>query len=138
MKAKAYMKKYKAYELWVLKAESDLYTAQKMAENGEKALDAAIGHTQQCAEKSLKAYLVYHNIPIQKTHDLVKLLFLCSSIDPMFSILSNEIACLNPLSTEFRYPEEELYLPTKELMQASIYRAETVLCFVKSKLDKKE
>jgi len=53
------MRKHKAHELWLLKAENDLYIAEKIAENNDKALDMAIGHTQQCAEKALKAYLVY-------------------------------------------------------------------------------
>ena len=45
-----------------------------------------------------------------------------------------ELSCLNPLATEFRYPEEEPDRPSKALMEASIERAETVLSFVKKKI----
>lgn len=131
------MRNFKKHELWLLKAKHDLYVAEKIAEDDE-ALDMAIGHTQQCAEKSLKAFLVYHKENIQKTHDLIKLLTLCVCIDPEFNSLNNEAASLNPLSTEFRYPEEELYLPSRHLMEASIYRAKIIFDFVKRKLNLKK
>lgn len=127
------MPSYKKHDLWLLKAKHDLYVAEKIAETNE-ALDVAIGHTQQCAEKSLKAFLVYHKTTIQRTHDLVKLLALCSAIDKEFQHLNIEAASLNPLSTEFRYPEEELYLPSRPLMDASIHRAKTIFDFVRNKL----
>lgn len=131
------MQSFKKHELWLLKAKHDLYVAQKIAESDE-ALDMAIGHTQQCAEKSLKAFLVYRKEPIQKTHDLIKLLTMCSALDKEFDSLNIEAASLNPLSTEFRYPEEELYLPSRQLMDASIQRAIIIFDFVKLKLNFKE
>jgi hypothetical protein len=48
----------KQHETWLEKALRDLKSAKKLFESDEPILDTAIYHTQQCAEKALKAYLV--------------------------------------------------------------------------------
>lgn len=128
------MPKHKKHELWLLKAESDLYVARTIAKGEGYGLDTAISHTQQCGEKALKAFLVYHKQVVPKTHDLVKLQALCIALDSDFSSINYQVACLNPLSTEFRYPEEELYIPSMELMNMSIERASGILQLVRRKI----
>lgn len=75
---------------WLHKAKSDLRLAEKGVKDDDLTLDTAIYHTQQCAEKALKGFLVYHEKPLARTHDLVKLLEMCCSIEPEFSELSME------------------------------------------------
>ncbi|MDO8720925.1 MAG: HEPN domain-containing protein [Syntrophales bacterium] len=53
----------KPYEYWMIKAYHDLISAKKLAQDEEPVLDTAIYHTQQCAEKALKAYLSYKQQP---------------------------------------------------------------------------
>ena len=119
---------------WLSIAESDLQLAKKGAEE-DSTLSIAIIHTQQCAEKSLKGYLSYHSRPLQRTHDLLKLLDDCVAIDDSFVVLRNSAAILTPYATEFRYPgEEEAYGPSLKLMNAAILHAMTILDFVKEKL----
>ncbi|WP_342452697.1 HEPN domain-containing protein [Thermococcus stetteri] len=46
--------------------------------------DYAAFHAQQCAEKALKAFLVWSGKPLKKTHDIGELIILCSQIDKEF------------------------------------------------------
>lgn len=66
--------------------------------------DAACFHTQQCAEKYLKARLQEAAIPFQKTHDLEKLLKLVIAVEPAWQTLANELKDLNDFAVDIRYP----------------------------------
>lgn len=68
----------KPHEAWLYKAENDLKSARKLIENEPVLLDTAIYHTQQCAEKALKAYLAFKQQPVQRTHDVALLVELCA------------------------------------------------------------
>ncbi|KKQ32270.1 MAG: HEPN domain protein [candidate division TM6 bacterium GW2011_GWF2_37_49] len=62
---------------WLFKAKSDLKSAKKLSKDDDETLDTAAYHTQQCVEKTLKAFLVFNNRVPPRTHDLEKLLELC-------------------------------------------------------------
>ena len=52
---------------WIKKAENDLIAAKILFKTKpEPPLDIICFHAQQCAEKYIKAYLVYHNIEFEK------------------------------------------------------------------------
>jgi HEPN domain-containing protein len=55
---------------WLVKAWHDLAAARKLSSGPDVYLDVAIYHCQQAAEKSLKAFLVFHDKCVEKTHDL--------------------------------------------------------------------
>jgi len=57
---------------WFLKAESDLNTAQRMAES-DGPYDTACFHAQQAAEKYLKGLLAFQGEPFPRTHNLEEL-----------------------------------------------------------------
>ncbi|MFH1461849.1 MAG: HEPN domain-containing protein [bacterium] len=124
---------------WLLKAKSDLNLAKKGLSGEPNTLDSAIYHTQQCAEKILKAYLVLlvGDIPI-KTHDLTLLLALCKKHDEGFDLLNKDVAVLNPYATEFRYPDDFINIPEKFVVEDAIFRAEKILNFVKEKISEIE
>ncbi|MBN8724995.1 MAG: HEPN domain-containing protein [Acidobacteria bacterium] len=90
---------------WVDKAEGDFVIAQ-MAWRARKApnYDAACFHTQQCAEKYLKARLEEAGLPIAKTHNLVALLNQILPIEPSWNVLSMDLNILNAYSVAYRYP----------------------------------
>ncbi len=54
---------------WIMKARRDLLSAKKLARGKEPPLDTAIYHCQQTAEKTIKGWLVYHDISFGKTHE---------------------------------------------------------------------
>ena len=62
------------------KAVHDLKNAENTLAtlpNPECPLDTVCFHAQQCAEKALKALLVSRGVPIEKTHNIGQLLYLC-------------------------------------------------------------
>ena len=68
-----------AVSVWLVKAGNDLKTAEHTLtlSDPDCPLDTVCFHAQQCAEKSLKAFLASKGIPFEKTHDLGQLLYQC-------------------------------------------------------------
>ena len=90
---------------WIDKAEGDFVTAQ-MSYRARKQpnYDAACYHTQQCAEKYLKARLEEAGMAIPKTHNLYALLTLVSPLEPTWQNLSTDLNVLNTFAIAYRYP----------------------------------
>lgn len=126
------------HERWFAKARSDLLLAQQALEvNNQEVFDAAIYHTQQCAEKALKGFLVFHEQQVVKTHDLDHLLFLCFKIDDEFAALYVAVGMLNPFAVELRYPDEETesdLKPSRENLREAINVAQDLFSFVQEKI----
>jgi HEPN domain-containing protein len=126
------------HERWLAKAKSDLALAQNVLDNKEESFfDAAIYHTQQCAEKSLKAFLVFKQYPIVKTHDLLYLLVLCIDQEDDFKQLKNQAMLLNPFSTELRYPGDDFdidEMPTIQVFGVAVAAARDIFDFVVQKI----
>jgi HEPN domain-containing protein len=120
------------YQEWFVIAEEDLRFA-KMALRDEQCIAPAIFHTQQCAEKALKGYLVYKQQPLRKIHDLTELIALCQQLDESFFALMDIAASLNPYATKFRYPDSFI-MPDIATLKVSIDEAEQILNFVKERI----
>jgi len=123
----------KPHEEWLLKAEHDLQAAVLLAEKHE-LLDTSIYHTQQCAEKALKGFLVFHEKELCRTHHLKPLLEECMLIDTSFAELIEDAIFLSPFATEFRYPDDYC-LPDPEDVKKALDSASRVYSFVKIKTD---
>ncbi len=92
---------------WVDKAEADLATARREIEALDKPnYDAVCFHTQQCAEKYLKACLQEADISFRKTHDLSELRDSTLSIVPTLESLRQDLNSLSAFAVEYRYPGE--------------------------------
>ncbi len=65
---------------WLGYAEDDLRLAKNTLETMKDKCPYRLVayHVQQCAEKCLKAFLVFHNIDFPYTHDISRLLELCA------------------------------------------------------------
>ncbi len=124
----------KLHENWLSKSRSDLKSSKKLIAGEDPIPDTAIYHTQQCAEKALKAFLAFKKHSIEKTHDVVFLVELCSEYDPEFAKLTEEVEKLNPYSTLFRYPDVVLE-PELEDVNDAIQIAEKILKFVEEKIN---
>lgn len=127
------------HERWLKKAKSDLRLARRTCnENVIEEFDAAIYHTQQCAEKTLKAFLAFNQQQIVKTHDLPRLLELCVQIDQEFYLLIDHVVFLNPFSTELRYPDDDFDVdetPTVETFEQAVLSAQNIFDFVVKKIE---
>ncbi len=103
---------------WLTKAEHDLLNVQTVIEHNPLILDTACFHCQQAVEKYLKAYLIYKNVVVEKTHNLHFLLELCSQHDKAF--LNFDTQNLNDFGVEVRYPDNFIdpsMEETKEYLQ---------------------
>jgi HEPN domain-containing protein len=90
---------------WVNKAEGDFATAQRELQVQDLPnYDAVCFHSQQCAEKYLKACLQEANIAFNKTHDLSVLLDLFLPVEPKWATLRPTLDALTTYAVEFRYP----------------------------------
>ena len=123
----------KIHEKWLIKAENDLKSAKKLMEGKNYISDTAIYHCQQCAEKALKAFLLYNQKEIKKTHDLELLIELCIEIDNEFDELYDFAVTLAPYSTLFRYPGEVIE-PEKKDVYDAINKAERIYNFVQGNI----
>ena len=92
---------------WVEKAEADFATARReLRVRKYTNLDAVCFHSQQCAEKYLKARLQEAGIPFGKTHNLLALLDLILEVEPLWSEFRPLLRVLNRFAVDFRYPGE--------------------------------
>jgi HEPN domain-containing protein len=89
---------------WVAKAEEDLKTAAQVLKLGEGCPTAAVCfHAQQCAEKYLKAYLVFRGTAFPKTHEIEDLVARMPERDrPALTV--EEQALLTEYAVGPRYP----------------------------------
>ena len=118
---------------WLARAEHDLLTARDTFSAHPQVTDTVCFHAQQCAEKMLKAMLVYVDFHVQKTHDLQALLATCVGHDPSFRELVEAADMLNSYSVQVRYVENWRDIPAEEAAEA-IRHAERVTQFVSGKL----
>ena len=119
---------------WVEKAEHDLKNAEHTLQlpDQECPFDTVAFHAQQCAEKSLKAFLVSHQVDFQKGHDLGQLLHLCTMAPDLVRELDT-IERLNPYAVEARYPGEWEPIHRAEA-QGAVALARTVYDTVRQRL----
>ncbi|MBI4772733.1 MAG: HEPN domain-containing protein [Deltaproteobacteria bacterium] len=89
---------------WVEKADNDFRNAEFVLTMDRNCpFDTVAYHCQQCAEKYLKALLVYWNVDFPRTHDLVVLFNLLRDTTPV-ELSLEDVQPLNRYSIEARYP----------------------------------
>ena len=92
---------------WIEKAEKDLATASREFRVRKMPnYDAVCFHSQQCAEKYLKAILQEQNIAFGKTHNLTTLLDLITPKEPSWELMRPNLEKLNVFAVQVRYPGE--------------------------------
>lgn len=92
---------------WVAKAEGDFAMMERECRATENTnYDGICFHSQQCAEKYLKARLCEAGISFSKIHDLVALLEQALDAEPEWETLREDLAYLSDFAVTFRYPGE--------------------------------
>ncbi len=129
------------WEQLLLRAKNDLITARKGLIE-PKTLDTAAYHCQQCAEKSMKAYLNYKGIDTEdrklRTHNLLMLLKACISQNREFEKMKRACGILNPNDTLYRYFNNNQVMPEEDEVVELIELAETLYQFVIRLTNKKD
>lgn len=91
---------------WLTKALSDLQAGEHLLTANPPIVGLALFHAQQAAEKALKAFLSWHDLPFRKTHDLSELGQHCIRIDKTLTDICQQAARLTVFAWLFRYPGE--------------------------------
>ncbi|MBI3957999.1 MAG: HEPN domain-containing protein [Chloroflexi bacterium] len=116
---------------WAAKAEEDYTLARSSLRRKAPLLYGAGFHTQQCAEKYLKALLVAADVAFPKTHDLVRLRALCLQAGIAVPVDEDALDVLSSLAVHTRYPGMSLSL---EDVQGGLKTAQAVRRFARSLL----
>jgi HEPN domain-containing protein len=69
-------------------------------------LRSALFHCQQAAEKSLKAFLTWHQTPFPRTHNLTLLSGFCLELDSSLDAVVAPSLALTRFAVAMRYPGE--------------------------------
>jgi len=89
------------------RAASDLGAGAHDLTAEDPFCEDAVFHAQQAAEKAMKAFLVWHDTPFRKTHDLAELGRQCADLEPTLAPLLQRAAPLSEYAWKFRYPGEQ-------------------------------
>lgn len=89
---------------WLSRAASDLRACEMGLRTVPSLLEDSVFHAQQAAEKALKAFLAWHDIPFRRTHDLRELGNQCVAVDDSLVELCERAEDLTPYAWIFRYP----------------------------------
>jgi uncharacterized protein len=89
---------------WLLKAASDIRSADHLFAASPPILDSTLFHSQQAAEKTLKAVLAWHDVPFAKTHDIEHLGAAGLVLDTTLTDIVARASSLTEYAWKFRYP----------------------------------
>ena len=91
---------------WLTKAGMDLRAGELLLAAVPPLLGSAAFHSQQAAEKALKALLAWHDEPFRKTHSLEELGQQALAFDTALAPLVDRAALLTQYAWKYRYPGE--------------------------------
>jgi len=122
---------------WLEKASEDLTVARLVLKEGHTAHTCFL--SQQCIEKSLKAYLLFQANDYPRTHKLVDLLNSCATLDTAFSQFLSECTVVDQYYVPTRYPDgipgsTASGLPSETEAKEAMQTAEKILQFVMQKV----
>jgi HEPN domain-containing protein len=101
----------KQAEDWILMADKDLFAAEIILKETNFPLTNIVAyHCQQAIEKYLKAFLIEKDVPLIKTHDLIKLNGMIKEIKDT-GIDEARLIIINEAYIESRYPGELGLMP---------------------------
>jgi HEPN domain-containing protein len=110
---------------WLIKAANDLRGADIDLAADPPLLEDVMFHCQQAAEKSLKAFLIFHNRPFRKTHSIEEIGESCLDIDKTLAPIIDNAVPLTEYAWAFRYPGEP-EIPSIEEAKESLALARSV------------
>ena len=96
---------------WLAIAARDLRVSELALGDSPPLIREALYHAQQAAEKALKAFLIWHGRPYPRTHDIHRLLDLCTPIDASLDQALSDAVDLTEFAVRFRYPGEDQPAP---------------------------
>ncbi|MBW2139183.1 MAG: HEPN domain-containing protein [Deltaproteobacteria bacterium] len=123
---------------WLGKAEQDLKAAEALLSGDPPLLYPSCFHSQQAAEKYIKAYLTWHQVEFPKTHDFDDLLELMGRVDKPLAGRLGDTPLLTPYGVEVRYPDdvpEATLTEAEEALELAKKVRDTILPLLERKPD---
>jgi HEPN domain-containing protein len=121
--------------MWFQKAENDLLNVENNLQAEQYASDTVCFHCQQAAEKYLKGFLAWHELPFAKIHDLLDLLAQMRAIvGADADQLEPHLVLLDPYSVAIRYPQEYEQEPDEDEVQEAVAAAYAVRLWIRVRL----
>jgi len=121
-------------QAWLVRARSDLALARAALRLPDVLLEDACFHTQQCAEKALKALLVQRAIPFPRTHVVETLLDLLEASGVTVPADVDEALVLTQYAVQTRYPGDWESV-TSEEARFALEVANRVLAWVERQVE---
>lgn len=103
---------------WLAKADEDLALAHHIVASNAPFLNAIGFHSQQAAEKYIKAYLVSIQVDFPKTHDIEALLKIIAGHNQTMAHSLEDAIALTDFGVEARYPANLPELSTAQAREA--------------------
>ena len=104
---------------WLKRAAEDLRAGGVELAASPPLTCHAVFHAQQAAEKSLKAFLSWKDLPFRKTHSISEIGAACSAVDPSLGAIVQKATPLTEFAWLYRYPgtdEDPAYEEAREAL----------------------
>ena len=96
-----------AWIKWVERAEEDFLACHKLGADTDTFAHTIVYHSQQAAEKYVKAIFAQLGKEPPRTHNLLRLAELLAPMGPSLASIIADLNELNPFAVAPRYPGEE-------------------------------
>jgi len=116
---------------WLKKADGDMEAAARLIRGKKPLYDHVCFHSEQAAEKYLKAFLENTGRPIPRTHDLIALVNAAKPDLDFLLLKRDELEMLTGCAVTFRYPGDEA---AKEDALLALKAAENIAAVVRPKI----
>jgi HEPN domain-containing protein len=120
---------------WINKADQDIASAEALLLQDPPLLYPSCFHSQQAAEKYLKAYLTRRQVEFPKTHSIREILNLVKTVDEELATELMPATALTPYGVEVRYPSD-IPEPSQRETEDAILLAKKVRDAVMDRLGK--
>jgi HEPN domain-containing protein len=117
---------------WYEKADEDFLAAEVVIDASPLLYDVSAFHSQQAAEKYIKAFLAFNEIMPPKVHNIKELIDLAVRFDASFEAI-REAESLSKYAVRSRYPDD-FDIDTKEQALKILGVARSVKDFVRNKI----
>ncbi|MBV9280678.1 MAG: HEPN domain-containing protein, partial [Chloroflexi bacterium] len=118
---------------WLERAADDLREAEHDLGADPPLVRGAVFHSQQAAEKALKAFLAAHDRPFRKTHDLDEVGRAVTALDSTLATVVDRAKDLTPYAWRFRYPGAPV-APTEDETREALTLAREVHAAILTRL----
>jgi HEPN domain-containing protein len=97
-------------------ADRDIVAFETLRDSPRASSASACFHAQQAIEKCFKSVLYQNRIEFRRTHDLTVLTNLLNKNGIKLPLPDDRLQEINPCAVDFRYGEETMSLPSREVM----------------------